>query len=303
MIVYKQGYGLLNFAINKLPFELHLPGYQYCGPGTKLNKRLARGDSGINPLDAACKAHDIAYQNHTDGPERTKADRALASEAWKRAKSKDASVGERAAAIAVTAAMKAKIGATKIGRGLKKLMRRKGGKAAKKGKKQKRRDTKKKSSKKQTKRKSSCGKSKKRGGCSFKSLVAKTRKKMKTTNPKSADDIVRTALSAAKEITDNNNGIISRQPRIIPIPKSGGVLPLVPIFAGLSALGSLAGGASAVYNAIRSTKESKEALSKKKGRRQAQIAIGKSLRGDGVYLRPYRKGYGIYLKPFSPSKN
>lgn len=60
MIVH--GRGLLNKIINKLPVELHIPGYQFCGPGTKLAKRIARGDHGINPLDTACKEHDIAYE-------------------------------------------------------------------------------------------------------------------------------------------------------------------------------------------------------------------------------------------------
>ncbi|KYM99011.1 hypothetical protein ALC62_10261 [Cyphomyrmex costatus] len=55
------GRGLLNKAINALPFELHIPGYQFCGPGTRLEKRLARDDRGINPLDTACREHDIAY--------------------------------------------------------------------------------------------------------------------------------------------------------------------------------------------------------------------------------------------------
>ena len=56
-----RGSGLLNRAINALPIELHIPGYQFCGPGTHLEKRLVRGDRGINPLDAACREHDIAY--------------------------------------------------------------------------------------------------------------------------------------------------------------------------------------------------------------------------------------------------
>lgn len=50
-----RGGGIVDSAINSLPFEMHIPGYQYCGPGTKLKKRLARGDPGINPLDKACK--------------------------------------------------------------------------------------------------------------------------------------------------------------------------------------------------------------------------------------------------------
>lgn len=105
---------LINTAIDALPIELHLPTYQYCGPGTKLQKRLKRGDPGINKLDEACKAHDIAYSNYTDSERRSIADRALAEKAWQRVKSSDASVAERAAALAVSAAMKAK---TAIGGG------------------------------------------------------------------------------------------------------------------------------------------------------------------------------------------
>ena len=100
---------VVNSAIDALPIELHLPGsYQYCGPGTKLQKRLARGDPGINKLDVACKEHDIAYSNYSDTERRSIADRALAEKAWQRVKSSDASLGERAAALAVTTAMKAK---------------------------------------------------------------------------------------------------------------------------------------------------------------------------------------------------
>lgn len=99
----------LNTAIDVLPIELHLPGgYQYCGPGTKLQERLARGDPGINKLDEACKEHDIAYSNYTDRERRAIADRALAEKAWQRVTSSDVSLGERSAAFAVTAAMKAK---------------------------------------------------------------------------------------------------------------------------------------------------------------------------------------------------
>src|SRR5436190_936048 len=100
---------VVNRAIDALPIELHLPGgYQYCGPGTKLKERLARGDTGINKLDQACKEHDIAYSKNSDSSKRSIADRALAEKAWQRVTSSDASVGERTAALAVTAAMKGK---------------------------------------------------------------------------------------------------------------------------------------------------------------------------------------------------
>ncbi|KYN05740.1 hypothetical protein ALC62_03326 [Cyphomyrmex costatus] len=108
--------GLLNHAINALPIELHIPGYQFCGPGTRLVKRLARGDRGINPLDEACREHDIAYSQCKDLAKRHVADNILAEEARKRITAKDSTLGERAAATAVWAAMKAK---TKIGMGLK----------------------------------------------------------------------------------------------------------------------------------------------------------------------------------------
>jgi len=47
--------------LSKTGIEFHWPGYQYMGPGTKLKKRLARGDPGINHLDRLAKQHDIDY--------------------------------------------------------------------------------------------------------------------------------------------------------------------------------------------------------------------------------------------------
>lgn len=110
------GTGLLNKAINALPFELHIPGYQFCGPGTRLAKRLARGDRGVNPLDSACREHDVAYSRSDVLADRHAADRALAEEARQRIVARDSSLRERAAAAAVWAAMKAK---TRLGMGLK----------------------------------------------------------------------------------------------------------------------------------------------------------------------------------------
>ena len=112
----KIGSGLLNRAINALPIELHIPGYQFCGPGTHVEERLARGDQGVNPLDAACREHDIAYSRSNELTERHAADKVLAEKAKTRIVAKDSSFGERAAATAVWAAMKAK---TKLGMGLK----------------------------------------------------------------------------------------------------------------------------------------------------------------------------------------
>ena len=51
--------------INKSGKEFHIPGYNFCGPGTKLRERLDSNDNlvtaPVNDIDAACMAHDISY--------------------------------------------------------------------------------------------------------------------------------------------------------------------------------------------------------------------------------------------------
>ena len=54
--------------------ELHWPGYQYMGPGTKLDKRLKRGDPGINRLDKIAKQQDIDYTHAKNLQDKWKAD-------------------------------------------------------------------------------------------------------------------------------------------------------------------------------------------------------------------------------------
>jgi hypothetical protein len=109
------GSGILEKTLYKIPYEFHIPGYQFCGPNTKLEERLRRGDVGINGLDMACKDHDIAYSQNKDLKLRHDADRILAKKALERFHSKNASLGEKAAALGVVGAMKAKI---KFGMGI-----------------------------------------------------------------------------------------------------------------------------------------------------------------------------------------
>lgn len=116
-----EGSGLLNDIINKLPIELHAPRnwnfdtYNFCGPGTKLAERLGRGDKGVNPLDEACKQHDIWYRDHRNAEDRWVADKTLQKAAWDRVKSSDADLNERAVALATTGTMWLK---QKLGLGL-----------------------------------------------------------------------------------------------------------------------------------------------------------------------------------------
>jgi len=63
--------------LSKTGIEYHWPGYQYMGPGTKLQKRLKRGDPGINRLDRISKQHDIDYSKSKSLRDKHKADRVM----------------------------------------------------------------------------------------------------------------------------------------------------------------------------------------------------------------------------------
>ena len=47
--------------IEKTGKEFHWPKMNYTGPGTHLEKRLKRGDQGVNRLDEIARIHDIDY--------------------------------------------------------------------------------------------------------------------------------------------------------------------------------------------------------------------------------------------------
>lgn len=92
---------MLNRTINTLSFEFHILGYQFCDLGTRLTKRLARCDTGINPLDAACREHDITYSGSNALTNRHAADKVLADKALCRVTAKDSTLSERAAATTI----------------------------------------------------------------------------------------------------------------------------------------------------------------------------------------------------------
>ena len=66
------GGSFLNTLVNKLPFEMHLPGHNFTGPGTKLYKRLnldgtpKEWSKPINRDDNAAYHHDLFYSKHDD---------------------------------------------------------------------------------------------------------------------------------------------------------------------------------------------------------------------------------------------
>lgn len=253
----KHGRGLVNTLINKLPFELHLPGYQYCGPGTKLHKRLARGDPGINPLDQACRLHDIAYSENSNLEDRHKADYILEQRAWERVKSKDAKLGEKSAAWAVTNAMKVK---RKLGMG--------------------------------------CKMQNKKKKIPFrKAILSNITKALKEHASHDMKKDMLMSVKAARIAVKKAGGRKKINiPRVLPLPKTGGILPLIPIFAGLSALGALSGGVAAIAKTALDAKNAQKALqeAQRHNKTMENVALGK--KGSGLYMKPYKKGLGLYLK-------
>ena len=244
---------IVNSLIDKLPVELHLPGYNYCGPGTRLEQRLARNDQGINPLDSACKQHDITYAIHKGLEERQRADKVLERAAWQRVKASDSKLGERAAALTVASTMKIK---RKLGMGCKEAFR-----------------------------KAIVGPAK--------HAIKRLRKKI---GKGCLTEGVRMALNAAKVAVKKAGGCRNvRTPRIIPLSTVGGLLPLIPIFAGLSAVGSLIGGAAGITKALREWKVAKSKLEEAQRHNKAMEEI-KLKTGRGLYLKPYRQGLGLYLQ-------
>ena len=60
--------------LGKTGIEFHWPDYQYIRPETKLKKRLARGDPGINRLDKIAKQRDSDYARAKNLQDKWKAD-------------------------------------------------------------------------------------------------------------------------------------------------------------------------------------------------------------------------------------
>ena len=98
---------VLDSIIDLMPFEMHVPGYKFCGPGTKLAEQLERGDVGINPLDEACREHDKAYADKKIN--RRQADQILAEKAFSRMLGGETPPDERTVAMMTACCMVSKI--------------------------------------------------------------------------------------------------------------------------------------------------------------------------------------------------
>lgn len=231
---------------------------------------MQRGDRGINSLDEACREHDISYSKHSDIQNRHQADKILENKARQRLLASDSSFGEKAAAFVITNTMKAK---QKLGMGLKKQFKTKTKKIAFR-----------------------------------KAVLDHLKKEMKNQIGKSPIDIKLAATKAvgvARKLVKNAGGRKKiRVPRVIPIPKRGGVLPfLIPLFAGISAAGGLGTGIASIVRAVKATKEAQENLNEAKRHNKTieEIALHQTKQGSGMFLKQYKSGLGLYLN--QPAKN
>ena len=95
---------------------------------------------------------------------------------------------------------------------------------------------------------------------SYRVAVKYAKKALKKKKSSNFKDAVAIALQGAK---NGIKGKLIETPRIISLPKKGGLLPfLIPLFAGLSAVSALSTGASAIAKAVNETKQGKNILQK-----------------------------------------
>ena len=74
--------------------------------------------------------------------------------------------------------------------------------------------------------------------------------------------------------------------------KKGGFVFTIPALVGAAgALGSLAGGAATIANAVNTKKKDDKMI-------KEIIRHNKAMEGKGLFLGPPRKGKGLYLKPY-----
>ena len=72
--------------------------------------------------------------------------------------------------------------------------------------------------------------------------------------------------------------------------KEGGIFPLIPIFAGSAAAGSIAGGSAVIANAVNSKKSQDAQLERE---RDHDTRVEQLLKGEGLQLPEYQKGNGF----------
>lgn len=108
-INYKIGNGFdIVKLINKLPFQFHLPGHNYTGPGTHLELNIEKQKKPTNKLDSNAMTHDIKYNEYKDLESRHEADKVLGDSAMEIVTNSDSSLKEKAEGLLVNGMMNVK---------------------------------------------------------------------------------------------------------------------------------------------------------------------------------------------------
>ena len=246
--------------------EFHYPGrYNFLGPGTDLRKR--RFQKPFNKLDAFAKEHDLAYEKAKNKKDIHAADRIFEDKAWSRVKDSTADFfRERIPAYLATNLIKLK---RKVGLGMKPRNRRRSRKS-KKG-----------------------GSNKRKKRISFKSLLSKSKKVINNKLPITTN-ITRVLSTVAQP---KGTSIVGFK-RVIPVPKSGGVLPLVPILGALAAAGLVGRSVSSVADAVSSVNNLRKSFQSGKGIYAQPSSYYKnkgSLPTIGKGIRVRKKGKSLSL--------
>lgn len=137
-------------------------------------------------------------------------------------------------------------------------------------------------------------KNKKKKFLKFSQAISKIKKNVIGKQPSTVGQAIKIALKSAKAMKEK-----MKPDRVVNIPKTGGILPLIPIFAGLSALGTMSGGAAAIAKAVNDAKSAKQQLEEAKRHNKSMEAIAV---GKGLFLKPYKSGLGLFLHPANKKK-
>lgn len=128
---------------------------------------------------------------------------------------------------------------------------------------------------------------------SFKNLVAIAKKRLQKEKPKCRKLAIDLAFAAIKELASDSKTEI---PRVIPLPKTGGFLPLLSIVTGLSAAGALVKRSSTITKMLNKIKNAHNTWKAMKNLNETFEPLSV---GNGLQLKPYKDGLGLY----SSSKN
>ncbi|CAH1976629.1 unnamed protein product [Acanthoscelides obtectus] len=128
---------------------------------------------------------------------------------------------------------------------------------------------------------------------SFSSAIKQIGKRVVDQKPITFEEAILVALREAQNL---KKGVKKPPNRIVKIPKKGGILPLIPIFAGLSVLGALSGGAAGIAKAVNDAKSAKQQLQESQRHNKMMEAVAL---GEGMFLKPYKTGMGLFLKLYT----